>query len=84
MQQERSGGEDLAGAANAVVATRFPIKPLTRRSGVQYRQGARAGSPVNRRMATGSAPPSATGGHSSASRAKTLSASSTRAWWSGS
>jgi hypothetical protein len=34
-------GEDLAGAANAGVATRFPIKPLTSRGSVQYRQGAR-------------------------------------------
>ena len=34
-------GEDLAGAANAGVATRFPIKPLTIKGSVQYRQGAR-------------------------------------------
>lgn len=34
-------GEDLDGAADAGVATRFPIKPLTSRGSVQYRQGAR-------------------------------------------
>ena len=34
-------GEDLADAANAGVATRFPINPLTSRGSVQYRQGAR-------------------------------------------
>lgn len=34
-------GEDLAGATNAGVATRFPIKPLTSKGSVQYCQGAR-------------------------------------------
>ena len=34
-------GEDLSGAANAGAATRFPIKPLTSKGSVQYRQGAR-------------------------------------------
>lgn len=34
-------GEDLGDAANAGVATRFPVKPLTSRGSVQYRQGAR-------------------------------------------
>ncbi len=34
-------GEDLGEAADAGVATRFPINPLTSRGSVQYRQGAR-------------------------------------------
>ncbi len=34
-------GEDLAAATNAGAATRFPIKPLTSKGSVQYRQGAR-------------------------------------------
>jgi hypothetical protein len=34
-------GEDMAVAADAGVATRFPIKPLTSRGSVQYQQGSR-------------------------------------------
>ncbi len=33
--------EDIAGAPDAGVATRFPIKPLSSKNSVQYRQGAR-------------------------------------------
>ena len=36
----RCPDEDLAGATNAGVATRFPINPLTSKGRVQYRQGA--------------------------------------------